>query len=637
MNDRHDEEGAALLMALVFLLLFAIAVPALLGFSFSSIRYATTVEDRGRVAYAGDGAVESAIANLRANATLGVEGGPACDSTVNLNGTPVLVRCAPKPGSGAVTTSGGGPASPLNTPSQAIFITGTDTSEIGLDKASNSNVRIGGNVLSRNTVIVQPASLLEVTGDVRASLGCDATRITATGTTHCATPVAAHPTWSPDLAAAPARRTAPACAPGIVARLPGRDDDAAALNALTNGACPGRTIHFAPGAYYFEFTGATREWSMTDPNTTVVGGTLLPAGGDCIPDAPAGVQWVFGADSRIRIHNGKLNLCATPHTDRQRIAIFGLSQSVGVVPSTTLPAATSTTAVTTGWTNVPATAGRNGSELAGDGRHVEIAVKGGETGRVTQTFSMAPLPAGSIVEQAIVRVVHQEAPLNRMADPTLTLAAGTSTTSFTIPASSSQWTTHDLDATAWFAADPSRLSGPNPTLTYSVAGTHISQAGTARLDGIAIVVRYRVAGMNATSGCLLEKFGTGCSLITTLGNPSRLIVRGTIYAPNATLDLLATNQSEQVADRGIVARAMRLSVTASAPVGYQMVSVPTSGGSPPVATTADRNVTLTACPRDTSTGGCAKRGDGSDDVLVSTDVRFPSAGGPAVVVRWLVS
>ncbi|MFT5222306.1 MAG: hypothetical protein ACI867_000605, partial [Glaciecola sp.] len=214
MKHPHGQDGAALMMALLFLLLFAIAVPALLGLSFSSLRFATAAEDRGRAAYASDGAIDSVIANLRASTTLGAEGGPACGGTIDSNSTSILVRCTPQSGSGAVTTTGGGAGNSANTPAQAIMIAGTDAGEIGLDKTSTGNVKIGGAILSHSTVTVQSPSVLSVTGEVRARLGCDAARIVATGPVNCAAPDFAVPSWPSELTALPAKRTAPACTSG---------------------------------------------------------------------------------------------------------------------------------------------------------------------------------------------------------------------------------------------------------------------------------------------------------------------------------------------------------------------------------------------------------------------------------------
>ena len=75
-------------------------------------------------------------------------------------------------------------------------------------------------------------------------------------------------------------------------------------------------------------------------------------------------------------------------------------------------------------------------------------------------------------------------------------------------------------------------------------------------------------GLRRLSGCLSATPYTGsdssrCALLKTTGNPVRLMVHGTVYAPLAALDIEVTNRAREVLGRGVVVRALKVRVTGS--------------------------------------------------------------------------
>src|SRR4029079_16203544 len=76
--DRHEEghmsprarrgpgeEGASLLLAIIFMLVFSLILTAVLQFSATSFKTANVVNDRNRASYAASGAVDALVQRLR--------------------------------------------------------------------------------------------------------------------------------------------------------------------------------------------------------------------------------------------------------------------------------------------------------------------------------------------------------------------------------------------------------------------------------------------------------------------------------------------------------------------------------------------------------------------------------------------
>ena len=344
------EEGSALIIALAFVTGISLVIAAVLAFADVGIRTTTVYKQETKVAYTADGAIAAAT---RRYATTGPcdnftaplvdrDGGPGADAPINGHG--VIVRCEGPPPAGAKATQ------PVN--SLLSLGTGADGGV-----ASTEDLRLVGDVFSNTNVTTSASATMVVQGRVSAKGTCTRTIQTTQPPLHCSNTTPPSPADSsrgrdPDYTkaadAVPVRRTAPACPAGwLVTLQPGYYDDPAALNALTStptgpNACNDKVVWFQPGTYYFDLTflGGSSPWKVENETVTVVGGT--PRGWDpaaatkpspAVPgscrteaDAPphAGVQMIAGGGTRLEVLKGRMELCATPSTTDQQIALFGL-------------------------------------------------------------------------------------------------------------------------------------------------------------------------------------------------------------------------------------------------------------------------------------------------------------------------
>ncbi len=626
-----SEAGAALVMALVFLLLFGATVPALLGLAGTSVRAATVSGEQANLLYAADAGVQVAIDGIRRTPGWGIDGGICPNHTTTVNGVEMLVRCQPLPGSGLLT---GGVANPNNAPGWAVM--STSTTEVGIQQLSNQTLRVGGGMASRTGVTVPAANAeLRVTrGDVRAVGACSGTIVVEQGVRSCndpATPVA--PTYPAPITTLPARQPVPACAPGTVTFQPGWYDDAAALTSLTAGACPGRLFRFNPGIYYLDFRNAgSHEWRVEDATSTVVAGTPRTTGVGCNENSLDGVRFVFGGDSRLHISSGSFYACAPAFADQQRIVVQVLRPATGPGTRTTVAAQHASTA--TG-TPVPGQTGAWAPDVARtariDGAAASAAVSKGSAATLTiGGFGASVVPAGATITKVDLRVVHQATGDIAGISGTLQAPGLSPARAFTLPVQATLGETR-IDVTDVFTANPSRLS--NVTVTYSGNAPTGNRSGTLVVDGWALDVTYTEPDLAGASGCLVRtpfdplladtsnNTVTSCPLVRTQGNNTTVEFRGTIYAPDTPLSLSMTNRSFQLVDRGIVGRVVALGKTPSSDPSIEAISVPSIAP----AALMDRVVTLTACPRTPGQSTCQQVG-GSDDVRLVAEVAFPPAG-----------
>jgi Tfp pilus assembly protein PilX len=102
MRRLRDEDGAALLLALAFMVFFGLVITVLLGFAEASVRVTQNLREQRDVVYAADGAMDGAIQYARSNPEAGAFGRPASCSapcvpcityTVALNGETATVTC----------------------------------------------------------------------------------------------------------------------------------------------------------------------------------------------------------------------------------------------------------------------------------------------------------------------------------------------------------------------------------------------------------------------------------------------------------------------------------------------------------------------------------------------------------------
>ena len=330
------EDGAALPMALGFLMLFAVLIGLIFTYVSASLAASTKLETERNDLAAASGAVDAAINRVRNDASLGKS-----DSTTpcTLNGVPVNaalvdVACDAATGSGEpipttaappfaiLTTSPFITLSPSswsgNTPPNCINVpTPEPPNELGVVQVQDSKlVTVTGNVFvnsdadsdvwSGGCPQTTTAQHILVNGNVKQRSSChdidpvldSYTWLCGNGSATPQTPanpdgplggvadtdlndpgIAEPNSWAIPFTNPPPTQTVPSCAAGnVVAFDPGTYTDAAALSTLMDGVtCPGRIFWFKPGQYYFNFTngtgaGAEHEWSINDGRAKVIAG-----------------------------------------------------------------------------------------------------------------------------------------------------------------------------------------------------------------------------------------------------------------------------------------------------------------------------------------------------------------------------
>ncbi|MGW4649829.1 hypothetical protein [Kitasatospora sp. NPDC004289] len=513
-RPHRDEQGATLILALAFVLVFSLIAVSVLSFTGASLKAAGTYAEQGRRAYSADGATQLAIQAF-------ARGNPCADYTAPpINGRRTTVHCDPLNASTATAR--------LTQPQDALRSLGQAPGD-GI-QVTAPGVRVQGSVFSRSSITTATGASMVVTGDVSAVGPCSAavSRAPLPPTQppyahSCAddTPPApaddalgADPDLTPPTTAVPVRRTVPGC-PGtggwLVPLPPGYYDDARALNRLTGGDCPGAVLWLQPGLHYFDFTftGGTEAWTVGDPTVDVVGGTptgwdpaaparpSVPNPGGCDRTRPEGVEVVMGGGSRFQVDRGHVELCAPVRPDAQQVAVYGVQQAK---PSHTLrPTAV---AAGTGFTD-PARALTGGERPGPPGCPQPSGTAGctadavlDPTDHRSASIRLAgftpQVPPGSVVTGATLHVRHQEdGELTAPGALTVITAVGRDTCHTVSPPRHAELATDppvDLLG-ACGLTDPARLAAltVTHTATLDTGGT----AATERLDGIWLEVTYR--------------------------------------------------------------------------------------------------------------------------------------------------
>lgn len=618
---RRGEEGSALILALVFLSLFGLLISVLLSFAETSFRTTLAVRSQGGAVYAADGVVEAAINAIRYDGNSG-RYGYACPtpSLPAINGQQATVTCDPRSDSGI-----GGGAGTSNKPKRAILTLSTNPAEDGVKKNGSSTLYVRGGIFS-NTNIRSDSGAISVDGDVIARGACAAS-VSATFTKACNIGNAPYPNSTdpnyPLSATFPVARSVPSCPPGptqwLITFEPGTYTDAVALNNLTSGSggsCASTTkpkvLWFKPGTYYFDFTTSTSSaWTIQNKDVTVVGGTpknwvadgslpyptTLQVPGSCKTETdPApndGVMWVMGGkDTRLSVTAGKFELCAQPSSNQQQIAIYGVKTG-----TTTTGQLKPTGETSTIWANPQKT-----REIDDDPATASLSA--GQSAYVNSTgFNQVTIPAGSVINDATIRLVHAESgSINKLQ---LDLAGTGASISFQDGNCGSagklcvdpNMHTDLLNVTSTFNT-PGKLA--NFTAKYTVS-TPNNKSASAQYDGVRLEVTYSPPGFQALSGCIVAQpyLGSGtCALINNDGSNSTFALQGTVYAPTAAVDVNIPNNATQILGRGAVVRVLDVGMPGSVIPGQYVIQVPAGSDD---TTLSNRKVLLTA-----SIGGVAR-------------------------------
>jgi hypothetical protein len=312
MTTLHREDGNALILVLVFIVVFGILMGSILNFSSTGINTASRIAEVRDEQHAADGAVTGAINALR-TAQLGPVNGDCTNSPFvpqNATGDPkFVVTCTRRALSGI-------PTPPVDVPNWAILTVGTASGEgfHAVMTGNNYNLQVNGGIFSYRDMSVSGTNAkVSVVGRAIGSATvagvCNSASVFATVPAYC----------GPDASTAPATNSADAAAydyphqamtlptdstptvaglnvdkiptctssssvvqwyPGLYTVLP-KYLAAKAVVPTTSTKCTGDVWWFSEGTYYFHFqdtdtsTNVDTAWKVVDGTTkvTVVGGT----------------------------------------------------------------------------------------------------------------------------------------------------------------------------------------------------------------------------------------------------------------------------------------------------------------------------------------------------------------------------
>ena len=589
---RRSEEGAALIMVMVFMIAFSIVVASILDFARTGLNTSDRIAETRDTQLDFDGAVEGAINNVRRIGINNDEPNPDdydCPTFTEVE--KVVVTCS-------LTAD-------LETdedqPPYAVLTLGTDEFDgIGFVTDGNKRVTVRGGIRSNGALTTGTGGLL-VVGPASALGPCDADRIVVTvGELDC--PMDAEepsPGYTPALSEADITAyiadigrvdPMPECVSGrsdLIRFRPGIYTEAPAAFLEAEDLAPCKNAAFwwfdtesdgTLGRYYFDPVGDDGLWSVFG-TASVIGGEpngWTPSDPSSVPeldenteapcdrDAP-GVQFLVGADVRFHIkgHEHFFALCgsAVSTTNKQRIALFGLETGDRDTSTPTKKTRTGTIDENDGFNatagSLPATAALTGPDSAS-----------------LSLVDFGPSSFGEFIhttedDQVVLKVTHTEtnddilpqvhvAYTSRLGDEAMAKPVD-----LTNSKGSSRTDTLDLrkimSTQEYFPDDFTWEAVANITVTYSASldgpkkKNDPAPTGDATLTDAVLEVQSVAAGPNPRRGCTT----TGeDSLIFSDSHPN-LLIEGTVYAPDDCLDIdlkQKTGSAVMVFGRGVVAR-----------------------------------------------------------------------------------
>ena len=606
----RGDEGAALVTALIIISVVAVLAGAVLQFGFTSAANTTATAASGKTLYSADGNADGAIRALADNPYLGLDPyNSSCFSTSQpLNATAATVSCRARAGSGSII----GSATLNSQPAAAVTALGTTGTE-GVTQSAGTTALVQGDIKSANVVNQGAGATLTTRGSVTgAAAVCTASGV-ATPAIYCPAPAPTDPAADPTYGASWAMPSTfppfvttptPACTTNTMTISPGTYTSVARIQAVLS--CPNTIIHFLPGVYNFDFTDTSASHELTfNGNVT---GSVVVAGTRTVPPAvggwnvnatpgtvpfptaanPAisacdqtqqGVQFIFGGDSRLNVTSGKFQICSLlplASTAAQHVAIAGYPTTTQLGTTTSLPTtavnATNPAAGNRTWSNLANAygAGVADAQVPNSGDQSEFLDVGGfpttnlpPTGNVSVTVTFTARPSGTGQLRGLL-VYGPAASTTSMTDRLLAQCPGD-------PAcSSAALTTYTITETV----PASELS----TLRLRLYLNNNSNSPVrADFDAATFTIPTFISG---TSGVVAQTgypgAGTAALIKVAGAYPSTVfVVHGTIYAPNAPLDLAMTGVPHTVVDRGVVVRDLTLATTwISSASTWPVISIP---------------------------------------------------------------
>lgn len=642
IGHRRNDSGAALVVALAFVTVISIGTTALITLADTGQRTSRAVRVQGHEVYAASGAVDRAIDDVRQNVALGRQAGPCPDTTTVLNGVSTKVTCSGAAGSGGSSGGGANsnntpPNAILTLATSEVGLRQESNNDLKITGPVLSNSTVQVDVSSSSLTVDGAVKARGACSAQVSSTPAPACNLGAATIDDSADPgYLMHPdatAGSPPVPA-PAPQGCTGGTPKLVVFEPGTYNSVTALNNVFT-TCSGSVFWFKSGFYYFDFTDSTAAWQITGSQTHVVGGERTrwipssPDAGDPAPVVPfpakaipavpplpevpevlggcvtseevattPGVQWAFGGTSRVIIQDAKVELCARGSSTEQQIAFYGLppaqdTTSPAPGPQTVTYAfagpATSTT--------TPAFTDADNAREAGSGVAKAVATDGGSGSTATLLvpgLAGPAVPAGATVTAVRLRLIHQ--PLNaNVTDLGARLLRSNGTVLATLAAvngnNCSASTTSGICAKESATAYEQLIDLPTTMPVADLANARLefnakiktsnnSNPGEQQVDAVTVEVTYTpqaavpyrmLTGCAATAG--------GCSILQTSGNPTKLSLHGTLYAPTAAVQIELPNNSTQVLERGVIARTLRVSIPTNTFTGSP-IQLPTLSSTP---------------------------------------------------------
>lgn len=324
----RTDEGASLILALIFVMTVSLVVGSLLSYTSTGLRSGRVTGGAVQSSTDAGGSLQTAINDVRNSDYFNnpVSSAPCLGAgnmrtypALSAGGDPITVTCTPD------ATSGGAgglvQVNNSNKPSLAV-LTLASTGEVGLNKTGNRPLKIKGSVYSNSTIRADATGTLcpatwpppsnstncngiYVTGpnsnpdniSVTAQDGCFGTvKTNLPANLHCPSahslpgddPATVFPAAYAQPTAGMTPRALPSCTGSPVTFTPGYYDDAVGLSNMMDGGgpCAGKTFWFPPGIYYFDFHNAdmptsgtpvvpngSNVWRFNDTNGVIVAGT----------------------------------------------------------------------------------------------------------------------------------------------------------------------------------------------------------------------------------------------------------------------------------------------------------------------------------------------------------------------------
>jgi hypothetical protein len=593
-ND--GEEGSALILALMVILMGSLLLGVALDFAKGGLTVAPKARDlRNETTYL-QGAADAAINSIRGSSALGRVGGPSCPTYtapaaasgfLGATGKSFTVTCTPQ------TVTGVGA---IDQPDFAIQTLGTAAGE-GINQINNGHTLVvDGGIYSRGVIAggTGPNDGIDDLGSVYSEKTCVGVTTTDTTGLHCGYPgpsgsstFGADPAYlasitdgsdlssliGPDsgaqaaLGADPVPTCSSATSPMIEFYQGYYSETPEALVAGVTGcqgASTGTTYHFNPGRYYFNYGSV---WNPSaSKKLKLLGGTLSsgysggdPLGGACNTAQP-GVQIVFGGATQIIINNKTQWEMCGPTTAQaftgspQHIVFYGLSSNANNNAAASEPAAVTDSLAASG---NPSTSSPGFSPIAfAKAINGSFATFAPAAKNKTATLSyggFAHVPKGARVSSVQIRVAQTLIGASSTVRVT-PATSGVAPFDVALPGACTAGCLVDVTS-SFLGHGPAWRHVNSVSLAYSA--TTSTDVGTVAVDGLELVVGYSTPAL-----VRLSCPGAGCATFDSSDN-NAVYFHGTVYAPSAKLAVEVFNSSINLFDRGIIVRTLDVSVSSS--------------------------------------------------------------------------